>query len=124
MKCFFTLLLISLVGCTSIDQPVAQRELVNEYYSIDRQTVSDEFWNSLLKKNEGHTLTLEGQSVSLGKLYVSATGQICRKIFWQKETSANTSNLSCKSSLNNSWYFVEAVLAEYTDNQNTPGAGI
>lgn len=121
MKCIFYLFLMTLVGCTSIDQPIAQLQLVRENNGVERQFVSNALWRDFLNESEGHKLNSDGHTVYLGKLYVSATGHICRKLIWENSFPVNVSNLTCKSTLSDSWFFVESVMAEYTGNLDTSG---
>lgn len=95
------------VGCSSINQPIASIDLVqNETNQSNIQQIDQELVNLLSQDNDELTTKFRGDLVSIQALFFSATGDKCRYVIHD-----NTKNLYC-SNEEELWRLITPVLAE------------
>jgi hypothetical protein len=113
MKSPFIILLVfgSLQGCATVKQPIAKHPLVEQSYSQDYEMVSKDSWVLLNQNESGDTIKLNAQDVRLGRLFFSATGQQCRKVFLQQELT----RVVCQDETSEQWRFIKPVISEYVE---------
>ena len=113
--CSLLLVTFYLVGCTSINQPVASRALV-EYSFISKQNnVPSEFWQDLSTARYGKKIVIDQQSAKLGQQYFAANGRTCRKLMWIDSNFDSLPRVTCKSTQDDSWHYVKPVMSEYIE---------
>lgn len=101
-----TLSVFAVGGCTSIEQPVASIELVQNQI-FDTPELANQKLNNILNADDNHfTSTFNGQVLTLEKVYFSAAGRNCRYVLKNA-----TKDLFCMSQ-NNQWDKITFVLSE------------
>ncbi|MEP4891751.1 MAG: DVU3141 family protein [Aliiglaciecola sp.] len=106
----FFLLSILVQGCTSIDQPIASRALVEHEFVTDVPLVSSAQQAILSQSSVTKSVQLNGQSAILGKPFFSASGKTCRKV----KFLVDGQRVYCQTD-NGGWYPVSPVLASYNE---------
>lgn len=113
MKILSSLLLLSILlqGCTSIEQPVASRALVE--YELGGSVVHLPANQQQILSDSADTQStqLDGKRVVLGKPFFAASGKICRKVQFKLDGQ----RVYCKTH-KGEWYAVNQVLASYTES--------
>ena len=125
MRNILCLLFASLymVGCSSINQPVASRALVEYTFSSEQKNVPSAFWQTLSSAKFGNEIIINQQPAELGQQYFSANGRTCRKILWRDNNIDSLARVICKSSKDDSWQYVKSVMSEYIEGRSPVRAG-
>ncbi|GAC13304.1 DVU3141 family protein [Aliiglaciecola lipolytica] len=112
MKKLSSLILLGILlqGCTSIDQPVASRALVDHDYAIQTAPVSAEQQTILSQTYHANTVQLDGKPAILGKPFFAASGRTCRKV----QFIVDGQRVFCKTT-EGDWYPIVPVLASYSE---------
>ncbi len=106
----FFLLSILLQGCTSIDQPIASRALVEHEFVSDAKPVSSTQQVILSQSSMSTNVQIDGKPAVLGKPFFAASGKTCRKVQFMLDGQ----RVYCKTN-NGDWYAVSPVLASYSE---------
>ncbi|MDO6691948.1 hypothetical protein Q4574_01570 [Aliiglaciecola sp. 3_MG-2023] len=106
----FFLLSILLQGCTSIDQPVASRALVEHEFVSDAVPVSTALQAILSQSSLSKQVQINGKPAVLGKTFFAASGKTCRKA----QFVSDGQRVYCQAN-SGDWYAVSPVLASYSE---------
>lgn len=113
MKNFILLsgLFFLLSSCTSIEQPIASRPLVEKQDVSSKIPISSSSLSSALSnKKVGDVLVIGQQRVVMGNQFFAATGLTCRKL----TTEVSGQNTYCLD-IQGHWFKVNRVISEYSE---------
>ncbi|MEP2651479.1 MAG: hypothetical protein ABJH06_05725 [Paraglaciecola sp.] len=112
MKILSSLLLLGTLfqGCSSIDQPIASRALVENEFGPDIVLLSSEQQLVFSKDSNTRQVQINGKQAELGQVFFAASGKICRKV----QFLVDGQRVYCKTD-KGSWYAVSPVLASYNE---------
>jgi hypothetical protein len=105
-----SVILISLQGCTSIDQPTASRALVEGQFLVPAQAIDSSLSEALSNSKAGAALSVDGQVVVMGEQFFAAIGLNCRKVNSEQADKF----IYCLNS-QDVWFKVNKVIAEYNE---------
>ncbi|WP_158966951.1 hypothetical protein [Paraglaciecola sp. L3A3] len=97
-------------GCSSIDQPVASRALVEHHFVADAPSVDLSLGTALSNSKTGAVLTINNQEAVVGAKFFAASGFICRKVI----AKPSGQDIYCKNS-DKGWFQVNKVISEYSE---------
>lgn len=119
MKKLFCLsaLVLLVSACSSIEQPIASRLLVEQNVANVYQELPKNVWSDLSNAATGAVVYLESQQVSLDKLYFSANGKQCRQLLFPNDSL----RISCRIGEAAKWYLVKPVISEYIESTSVAG---
>lgn len=103
-------------GCSSIDQPVASRALVDYQMVSELRPVKTNFNDVLNRTSNSETVILNGQQALLGESFFSAAGKTCRKVSFIEQGE----RVYCQAE-SNQWFEIESILADYKSTMTDGG---
>lgn len=104
-------ILISVQGCTSIDQPVASRALVEQQLITQDSSVDSTLSTALSNLKSGAVFSIQNRDVVIGSKFFAATGLTCRKV----SSVQNGEDIYCYSSIGN-WFKVNKIISIYNES--------
>jgi hypothetical protein len=110
---FFLVSFILLQGCSSIEQPIASRPLVEQEYIVTTPVENDDMQSILNNTPSDSTITLKDEVATLGPVFFAASGVHCRKAI----VIPGEQQLFCQNQFKQ-WYQVQSVMSEYNDKLN------
>ncbi|GAA0856749.1 hypothetical protein GCM10009114_19850 [Aliiglaciecola litoralis] len=101
-----------LQGCSTIEQPTAQRPLVEHEYVDPAEQVESPLASALTDVPAGATRVVGGKQIQFGRTFFAASGLLCRNLV----DHSNQERIYCKRSQSN-WFAVNNVIAQYSESQ-------
>ena len=99
-------------GCSSIEQPVAKRPLVEQAYVYPSATTNETLASALSNGESGLSILDNGQEIVLGNRFFAASGWTCRKLDYKR---SQTKTFCFANTL---WFEAKNVIAEYTETKD------
>jgi uncharacterized protein YceK len=101
----------ALVGCSSIEQPIASLPLVDSQHFASTEEAPSGLANQLDKTRAGLQIVVDGNLYYVSSLFYAARGNYCRFL-----TNNDAKLVYCKSD-NEGWFKVPSILSELQISQ-------
>lgn len=98
-------------GCTSIDQPVASRALVEQQLIAPDSNIDSTLSTALSNSKNGAVFSIQNRDLVIGSKFFAATGLTCRKV----SSVQNGEDIYCHSSIG-SWFKVNKIISIYNES--------